>query len=173
MTRERHPSHRQWRHDREGGAALVEMAIVTPLLVLLLLGIVEFGWLFGQYNDVRHGAREGGRYAAVNGGVDANANEVRDYICSSMDGLSAGMTRIDIWLEQVESNGEPSITAGDTGRVTVRAVIGSLSGAPLISPFLPDDLVSTVEFRLEQNPTWGANPPPVPLTAAPSTLTCP
>lgn len=157
----------------EEGAALVELAIVTPLLVLLLLGIVELGWLFGQYNDVRHGAREGGRYAAVNGGVDANAGQVRDYLCASMDGLSAGMTRIDIWLDQVESNGEPGITAGDTGRVTVRAVVNSLSGAPLISPFLPDDLVSTVEFRLEQDPTWAANPPPTPLPPSPSSLTCP
>ena len=52
-------------HDRqvsrargERGASLVEFAILAPLLIVLVLGIVEFGWLFSQNNDVRHGPRE-------------------------------------------------------------------------------------------------------------------
>ncbi len=168
-------SRRRRQRPPERGAALVEFAIVAPLLVLLLLGMVEFGWLFGQYNDVRHGAREGGRYASVNGGITppADALTIRDYVCATMDGLSGGMTRIDIWLDDSDTNGSGSRDAGDTGTVTVRALVGSLSNAPLISGFLPDDLVSSVEFRLEQDPAWATNAPPSPLTAAPSALTCP
>ncbi|HIE21686.1 MAG TPA: pilus assembly protein, partial [Acidimicrobiia bacterium] len=45
---------RKPRDDR--GAALIEFALLMPLLIILILGIVEFGWKFGQFNDVRHAA---------------------------------------------------------------------------------------------------------------------
>ena len=48
---------------REGGAALVEFAMLLPFLLILVLGIVEFGFLLGQFNEVRHGAHEGARLA--------------------------------------------------------------------------------------------------------------
>ncbi|HET6665119.1 MAG TPA: TadE family protein, partial [Acidimicrobiales bacterium] len=43
----------------------MEAAIVAPFLFLLIFGIIEFGWVFYQYQDVRQGAREGARIAAV------------------------------------------------------------------------------------------------------------
>ncbi len=134
-------------HER--GAALVEFAVLAPMLLLLALGMVEFGWLFGQFNDVRHGAREGARYAAVNGGDE---NTIADRVCQSMDGLDAGMTQIVITVGEVESNGTSGIQRGDTGTLQVTADVSSLSNLPLISVFLPSQLSSTVEFRLEQDP---------------------
>ena len=50
----------------EHGATLVEFALVLPLLLTLLFGIVEFGWMFGRNVDVGHAARESVRLAAVN-----------------------------------------------------------------------------------------------------------
>ena len=47
------------------GQALVELALVLPILLLLVFGIVEFGRIFGTYLMVTHGAREGARAAAV------------------------------------------------------------------------------------------------------------
>ena len=52
----------------ERGAALVEMAMIFPVIIMLLFGVIEMSWLFAQANDVRHGAREGARLAAVNFG---------------------------------------------------------------------------------------------------------
>ncbi len=127
----------------ESGAALVEFALIAPLLVLLVLGIIEFGWLFGQYNDVRHGAREGGRYASVNGGTQA---EIVTLICDSMDLSSGGQVTINL--------SRSGNAIGNTGTATVTLEVMSLSNAPIISSFLPDELVSTVSFRLEQVPTW-------------------
>jgi Flp pilus assembly protein TadG len=53
------------RRHRERGAAAVEMAIVLPLLVLMLGGIIDLGWLF--YNEIMlaNAAREGARGAVV------------------------------------------------------------------------------------------------------------
>jgi Flp pilus assembly protein TadG len=137
----------------QSGAALVEFAVLAPLLILLVLGIVEFGWLFGQFNDVRHGAREGGRFAAV-ASAPLDEQDIFDRVCSSMDGLSAGMESIDIVLGQIDTDGTAGIGPGDTGTVEITATVGSLSGLGIIKAFLPDELTSSVEFRLEQTPGW-------------------
>ena len=63
--------------SRERGANLVEFAILAPLLIMLLFGIIEFAWIFAQNLDVRHGAREGARLAAVNFPAGVNNGGVR------------------------------------------------------------------------------------------------
>jgi Flp pilus assembly protein TadG len=50
---------------RRRGAALVEFAIVAPLLLLLVLGIMEFGMIMHDYIMLAQGAREGARTAAI------------------------------------------------------------------------------------------------------------
>ncbi|MFO0839700.1 MAG: TadE/TadG family type IV pilus assembly protein [Phycisphaerae bacterium] len=49
------------------GAAVVEMAIVSPLLFALLFGIIEFGWLFTVQNTLLNAAREGARTGCLQG----------------------------------------------------------------------------------------------------------
>lgn len=136
------------RTTRERGAALVEFAILMPLLLLLILGIIEFGWLFGQFNDVRHAAREGARYAAVDGG---SAADIAQRVCDTTEGFAAGFDSIDVVL--VDGGGE----RGDMASITVTADIGSLTNVPLISVFTPDSLTSDVDFRLERDASWASS----------------
>jgi Flp pilus assembly protein TadG len=49
----------------EGGAELVEFALTFPLLLLVVLGIVDFGFLFQQFEVITNAAREGGRVAVL------------------------------------------------------------------------------------------------------------
>lgn len=49
----------------EKAQAMVEMALVLPLLVLLSLGVFDLGRVFGSYLIVNNLAREGARYGAV------------------------------------------------------------------------------------------------------------
>jgi Flp pilus assembly protein TadG len=58
------------RTRNEDGAAAVEMALVLPILLLLVFGIIEFGFIFNRYISVTHAAREGVRLLAL--GVDAD-----------------------------------------------------------------------------------------------------
>ncbi|MGH9066886.1 MAG: TadE/TadG family type IV pilus assembly protein [Acidimicrobiales bacterium] len=55
------------RHDRrargQGGAALVEMAIVLPLLLMLLYGIISFGAVFLVDQTIKQAASDGARAA--------------------------------------------------------------------------------------------------------------
>jgi len=49
----------------ERAQALVEYALVLPILLLLLLGIMEFGIAVFNYNSIANAAREGARYGIV------------------------------------------------------------------------------------------------------------
>lgn len=51
--------------NNERGAAAVEFAIILPLLMTLLLGIIEFGYLFNQQISLTQAAREGAREYAI------------------------------------------------------------------------------------------------------------
>ena len=50
----------------ESGTALVEFALIVPLVLVLLLGIVDFGRAFNHWIDTTHLANVGARYATVN-----------------------------------------------------------------------------------------------------------
>jgi Flp pilus assembly protein TadG len=47
----------------ERGQSLVELALVLPLLILLLTGMVDLGRAFYGFISITNGAREGARYA--------------------------------------------------------------------------------------------------------------
>lgn len=53
--------------DGERGATLVEMAIVLPILLLLVFGIVELGLAFRSYLTASNAAHAGSRMVAVMG----------------------------------------------------------------------------------------------------------
>ena len=135
---------RRLRRNREDGAALVEFAFVLPFLMLVLMGIVEFGWTFAQHLDVRHGAREAGRLAMVN----QTSADIRTQACAgdatcSRAPLASGTSNVSISYDNVD----------DTATVTVKQTYSSLTG--LIDFF--DGLVqSTVVMRYERDdpPTW-------------------
>ena len=49
------------------GVALIELALIMPILLVLLLGLIEFGWIYNGYITITGAAREGARVAAVGG----------------------------------------------------------------------------------------------------------
>jgi Flp pilus assembly protein TadG len=51
----------------EDGAAAVEFALVVPILLAILFGIVTFGFLFAQNLAISNAARQGARFGAVQG----------------------------------------------------------------------------------------------------------
>ena len=132
---------RRLRRDREDGAALVEFAFVLPFLMLVLMGIVEFGWTFAQHLDVRHGAREAGRLAMVN----QTSADIRTQACAGMDFVNAASNAI-ITLDDLGGG-----TVGDPAQIDVTADLNSLTG--FLDWALPATLQSTVEVRLEQDST--------------------
>jgi Flp pilus assembly protein TadG len=83
---------KKWR-NRGRAAAAVEMAIVTPILLTMLFGIIEYGWVFTVRQALTTAAREGARTAALPGStVDEVEGRVADYLTPL--GLSSYSTEI-------------------------------------------------------------------------------
>ena len=62
-------------------AQLVEFALVLPMLMLVMLGIAEFGFIFQRYEVVTNAAREGARMAVLPGYTAADVDaRVRVYM---------------------------------------------------------------------------------------------
>src|SRR5688572_25201671 len=64
---------RRFRSER--GAELIEMAMVTPILLLILAGIFDFGMMFRSWEIVTNAAREGARVGVLP--AYANSDNVR------------------------------------------------------------------------------------------------
>lgn len=130
----------------ERGANLVEFALIAPLLVLLLLGVIEFGWGLAQQIDVRHKAREGLRILIV----DAPESEIQARICN--DDIVDGSNVDSIELSS-------GFTVGSAATVTVEANVEQITG--LFGLFWGPSarISSTVEGRVEQETTSFASSP--------------
>ena len=57
-------------HPGERGAAAVEFALILPVLLILVLGLVEFGRAFNVQISLSNAAREGARYMAIHNDSD-------------------------------------------------------------------------------------------------------
>ena len=59
--------------QRENGQSMVEFALVLPILLLLLCGIIDFGWIYSNKIAAVNACREAARYSAIHVN-DSNTN---------------------------------------------------------------------------------------------------
>jgi Flp pilus assembly protein TadG len=75
---------RQTVHAERRGAAAVELAVVAPFLVLIFLGITQFGSLFYTRHSLVHAAREAARELAIQGTSEEAAIAIaEDYLATA------------------------------------------------------------------------------------------
>jgi Flp pilus assembly protein TadG len=74
---------------RDDGQAIVEFALVLPLLMGLLLGIVQFGIIFNNYETLTDASRVGARKAAVSRFVGDNG-------ASAIAAVKAAASNLDL-----------------------------------------------------------------------------
>jgi Flp pilus assembly protein TadG len=124
------------------GAAIIETAITLPILLLVCVGIFEFGRAYETSQVLTNAAREGARLAILPGpAADAADARVREYL--AMGGLvSDASVGVDITAATI-SIGGAATAAGS--RVTVTypftfmvlqpvaqlVVTGTMTGAPI------------------------------------------
>jgi Flp pilus assembly protein TadG len=90
------------RGGSDDGVELIELAIVIPILMLLLFGVVDMAFLFQRWEVVTNAAREGARLGSLGDAyqiVDVE-NRVEDYLAAG--GLSAAAD-IDVDLATQET----------------------------------------------------------------------
>lgn len=89
-------------HPRTRGQALVEFALIVPVLMLLLVAAVDFGRLFFTYVEVNNAAREGAAYGA---GSPTDSTGIQDH---AVQETNAQSQRGESPLTVTESCADPS-----------------------------------------------------------------
>ncbi len=97
------------RPRRRRAAAVVEMAVVTPLLLTLLFGVIEFGWIFMVMETMTNATREACRVAVLQGTTD---DEIETRFQEAVE--PTGLDPADVTLEIVHATAEDPV-------VTIRA----------------------------------------------------
>ena len=124
--------------------ALVEFALVLPVVVLFLLGILESGWLVKNQLTISNAVRDGARYAALGN----SSTRVRTRIKNGAAQLNPSLTDAQIVLERAtdtvaanpiyyswpaDTSDKNGVPAGNLIRVRVTYPHRSLTG---FFPFL-------------------------------------
>lgn len=147
------------RRERQRGQALVEFALILPLFLMIVVGLIQFGVALNFWFDLQRLANQGARSAAVNCGAAENqcgSTTLVNYLglrkAGNPDGqvLSAGNDP-DVEICYVPPSPQPAgwePSSGDAVRVRLkeRYRLQAIVGLAKI------DLAATATMRLEQTP---------------------
>ena len=113
--------------EKRRGLALVEAALVIPLLFLVLFGMLEYSWAFLKVQQLNGAARQGARAGIVQGAVNADVTAAVTQVMT--DAGLAGLYTVDLAPNDVST-----IDAGDPLTVTVTCTYADIEliGMPLI-----------------------------------------
>jgi Flp pilus assembly protein TadG len=76
----------------DAGQSLVELALALPVLLLILLGVADFGRAFYYTTAIANAVRAGAEYAAKNAGNGANATTIGYKVCNETGFVSYSPT---------------------------------------------------------------------------------
>jgi hypothetical protein len=99
MTCPTYSSMRRGRIREERGTALVELALVLPLLLVVLLGMLDFGKAFNEWMTQTHLASEGARLAAVNYCPSSSSDGSGNLTCD-WSSIGCGSANANVCLAQ-------------------------------------------------------------------------
>lgn len=124
----------------DDGAAAVEFAIVSMVLILLLVGIIQFGYIFNQWQQIEHAAREGARWASLGNA----ASDVHATVQAAAPGVTLPAGQIVI------SPGDPTSALPGTP-ITVSVSTNVQVFAPIMGEFVGTavPLTATATQRVE------------------------
>jgi len=131
------------RANQEHGQTAVELALLLPILLLLVFGIVQFGLALNSANDETHLANEVARYAAVN--EDPSPEALQKWAKSQADSKALSGQLVCISFPKGTSN------IGDPVEVKVT---GTMKWLPILKLKAASTVVEgKADMRLEAPPT--------------------
>ena len=112
---------------RNRGAAAVELAVVAPILLTLVFGIIEFGWTMMVRQSLINAAREGCRAATLKyTSVAALEEAVVNKIDGSLSSLGFSHQDGDYTLEMTHAS-DPPVAPNDTETIILAVPYSEVS----------------------------------------------
>ena len=125
---------------------MLEFALVVPILMLIVLGIVAFGALWSHKLTLNNASREGARHGVVCGATDA---EIEAIVRDRAKQLRETDSLLTVGIQPPE--GDPMRVAGNP--LTVTATYDDYVAVPIAGVFVnPRRLVSVTTMRIEPCP---------------------
>jgi Flp pilus assembly protein TadG len=83
---------------REDGAAAVEFALLLPLLMMILFGIIEFGFVLYDQEVITNASREGARFGIVIGDPRPATGQIQNVVDTYLTnaGLDSGNATVSV-----------------------------------------------------------------------------
>ncbi len=140
------------RRRGQRGAALVEMAIAIPVLLLVVFGVIEFGIYVNRNINLTQGVREAGRqgavanYAGGNATCAASGSPTNQLVCLTK-------VRIGVTGAAVHVIGPSTNAVGSAFAVCATYKTQSITG--IMQAFLPRYIHTETIMRIEQAPSTG------------------
>jgi Flp pilus assembly protein TadG len=124
----------------ERGTALVEFALVLPLVALICLGTVDFGRAYATYNKVKNAAREAAAFAQFApgqqkdyGGTCASPNNIESHAQNETGTAGTPDTSFLVTVSPVVSSCNPLLSTPATGSTVTVTVKKSFT---ILTPFV-------------------------------------
>jgi Flp pilus assembly protein TadG len=136
----------RWMLD-QGGQSLVELALALPVLLLILLGLADFGRAFYYTTTIANAARAGAEYAAINAGVGANTTTISYKVCNETGFVAYSSTATCPGMT-VAVSPSPPVAGGPDVTVTVTY------NFELISSYLVGRIIGTDPIALRAQATY-------------------
>jgi Flp pilus assembly protein TadG len=116
----------------EKGQHLVEFALILPLLLLMLLGIIEFGGAVFSYNTIANAAREVARYGVIH----PNQSEINTYINDNLGRWTQGIHEDEMnvisTVRQTNILGTVNVTVTYQYKLISGPLIQAIGGEPIL-----------------------------------------
>ena len=155
MKRFLHPLGKRLR-DADG-QSLIEAAIITPLLLLLTIGIFEFGAMFYAFMSLQNGVGQATRFA-ITGSTVAGGSRV-DSVKAAMRATTPTLTIPDsaFTFSHLPSGGSAFVSGiggpGEVEKVTINYTWTFFT--PLMRPFFPSGrMTMTVDSTMKNEPKF-------------------
>ena len=101
------------RHASEAGQALIETAVVLPLILILLFLVIDFGIALDRREVILHSLREAGRSAAAGGSVA----EIKQRALDESDGALSDPNKVTVCFDDANDNAVADV--GESGLLTI------------------------------------------------------
>jgi Flp pilus assembly protein TadG len=135
----------------ESGVAIAELALVLPVVLLILFGILDFGKALNYWIDETHLANEGARWAVVNKNPSSSGT-LQAYIKGQADTQQL-RDNAQVCVAFTDVNGNGSTDAGDAVNVTVSYDYNWLPFIKAKVGATTTNLSGAATMRLEQTPS--------------------
>src|SRR3954454_24515375 len=134
------------RFKNQRGAALLETAVTLPLILIVSVGIFEFGRAFQTWQVLTNAAREGARMAVLPNSTDANVK-----------------ARVQSYLSKGQLTATPGIVLNPASTVDIGGGVTAKSSLVTVSYPFKFMVLQPVASLIVSGATYGA---PITLTAS-------